>query len=135
MLRDESLNKRKKENGEGVGRVEDNGRNDRQEEDLHWQTLLPDGLIVNKGKKIICILEGARTDDDIGIMKIVSIKKTDRYKRLIDALRRLKVGYNIQQINFVMGMRGTIQDDKWRRQLQTLGFKVPKIEKIVQKCV
>ena len=88
---------------------------------------------MDKDKRAIYILEGACTDDDIGTIKIVSIKKTERYKRLIDALRRLKVGYNIKQMNFVMGMRGTIQEDKWRRQLQTLGFKEPKIEKIIKK--
>jgi hypothetical protein len=77
---------------------------------------------VDKDKRAIYILEGACTDDDIGTIKIVSMKKTERYKRLIDALRRLKVGYNIKQMNFVMGMRGTIQEDKWRRQLKTLGF-------------
>ena len=32
-------------------------------------------------------------------------------------------------------MRGTIQEDKWQRQLQTLGFKEPKIEKIIKKCM
>ena len=106
---------------------------DRQEEDL--QKLLPDGLIVDKGKRVIYILEGARTDDNICTIKNVSIKKSERYKRLVDALRRLKVGYHIKQMNFIMGMRGTIQEDKWRRQLQTLGFKEPKIERIIKKCM
>jgi hypothetical protein len=30
-------------------------------------------------------------------------------------------------------MRGTVQENRWRRQLQTLGFKEPKIEKIIKK--
>ena len=125
--------KRKRERTGGISRVGDKWEYDMQEEDL--QKLLPDGLIVDKDKRVIYILKGARKDDDIGTIKIVSIKKTERYKRLIDALRRLKVGYNIKQMNFVMGMRGTIQEDKWRRQLQTLGFKEAKIEKIIKKCM
>ena len=40
-----------------------------------FQKLLPDGLIVEKDKRVIYILEGVRTDDDIGTIKIVSIKR------------------------------------------------------------
>ena len=125
--------KRKRGRTGEISRVGDKWEYDRQEEDL--QKLLPDGLIVDKGKRVIYILEGARTDDNICTIKNVSIKKSERYKRLVDALRRLKVGYHIKQMNFIMGMRGTIQEDKWRRQLQTLGFKEPKIERIIKKCM
>jgi hypothetical protein len=34
-----------------------------------------------------------------------------------------------------MGMRGTIQKDKWRKQLHMLGFKDTKIEKNIKKCM
>ena len=98
--------KRKRGRTGEISRVGDKWEYDRQEEDL--QKLLPDGLIVDKGKRVIYILEGARTDDNICTIKNVSIKKSERYKRLVDALRRLKVGYHIKQINFIMGMWGTI---------------------------
>jgi hypothetical protein len=45
------------------------------------------------------------------------------------------MGYNVKQLNFVMGMRGTIQEDKWRKELHMLGFKDPKIGKIMKKCM
>jgi hypothetical protein len=115
------------------GKVESKWEYDQQDEDL--QKLLPDGLILDKEKRVIYIVEGARTEDEVGIIKNVNIKKTERYKRLYDALRRARMGYNVKQLNFVMGMRGTIQEDKWRRQLHMLGFKDPKIEKIIKKCM
>ena len=97
--------KRKRERTGGISRVGDKWEYDRQEEDC--QKLLPDGLIVDKDKKVIYILEGARTDDNIGTIKIVSIYiKKERFKRLVDALRRLKVGYHIKQMNFCHGHEG-----------------------------
>jgi ribonuclease HI len=125
--------KRKRRGGEWSGKVESKWEYDRQDEDL--QKLLPDGLILDKEKRVIYIVEGARTEDEVGIIKNVNIKKTERYKRLYDALRRARVGYNVKQLNFVMGMRGTIQEDKWRKQLHMLGLKDVKIEKIIKKCM
>lgn len=39
------------------------------------------------------------------------------------------MGYNIKQINFIMGIRGTTTSG------QTLGFKAARIEKINEKCM
>jgi hypothetical protein len=99
--------KRKRMGGVWSGKVESKWEYDRQDEDL--QKLLQDGLILDKEKPVIYIVAGARTEDKVCIIKNVSIKKTERYKRLYDALRRARMGYNVKQLNFVMGMRGTIQ--------------------------
>ena len=125
--------KRKRMRGVWSGKVESEWEYDRQDQDL--QKLLQDGLILDKEKRVIYIVEGARTEDEVGIIKNVSIRKTERYKRLYDALRRARMGYNVKQLNFVMGMRGTIQEDKWQKQLRMRGFKDTQIEKIIKKCM
>ena len=72
------------------------------------QKLLPDGLILDKEKRVIYIVEGARTEDEVGIIKNVIIKKTAKHTQLLDTLRQARICYNVKQLNFVMGMRGTI---------------------------
>ena len=52
-----------------------------------------------QGQKVNLHLKRSPHRRDIRIIKIVSIKKTERYKRLIDALLRSKVGYKLAIIS------------------------------------
>jgi hypothetical protein len=68
-------------------RVEDKWEYDRQEEDL--QKLLPDGLMADKDTRMIHIL-GACTDNNIGSIKKVNIKKIEFAQRVTVITSRLQ---------------------------------------------
>ena len=50
-------------------------------------------------------------------------------------LRRKYAQHQVTQINFIMGIKGTIDEYQWRRNLSMLGVEGRKQDKIISKCM
>jgi hypothetical protein len=68
----------------------------------------PDGLILDTEERAIYIIEGARCSDTAEAMEIVEVTKIHKYRALREELRRRYPGYQVKQLNFIIGIQGTI---------------------------
>ena len=97
--------------------------------------LKPDGLIIDERQHRIYIIEGARCGDTGTARDIANNKKTNKYRALRVELRRKYAQHQVTQINFIMGIKGTIDEYQWRRNLSMLGVEGRKQERIISKCM
>ena len=52
-----------------------------------------------------------------------------------EELRRRYPGYQVKQLNFIIGIQGTIVEQRWRWSLTTLGIERRRQDKIIRKCM
>ncbi len=64
----------------------------------------PDGLILDTEERAIYIIEGARCSDTAEAMEIVEMTKLHKYRALREELRRRYPGYQVKQLNFIIGL-------------------------------
>ena len=95
----------------------------------------PDGIIVDDKNQIIFIVEGARTSDSAGSLHDVDARKHHHYRPLRQKLRATYPDHQVCQLNFVMGIRGTIDERQWLRNLEILGIPDHKATRIIQRCM
>jgi len=99
----------------------------------------PDGLIASEDTKLkhIYILEVARTDDSPGPDSLLRahVKKMCTYNSLLHALRKAFPQYVVKQQNYIIGIRGSINEQQWRQQLKELGMNSHQQDKTIQKCI
>ena len=95
----------------------------------------PDGLILDTEERAIYIIEGARCSDTAEAMEIVEVTKLHKYRALREELRRRYPGYQVKQLNFIIGIQGTIVEHRWRWNLTTLGIERRKQDRIIRKCM
>ena len=97
--------------------------------------LKPDGLIMDDKQHRIYIIEGARCGDTDMARDIANNKKTNKYRALRVELRRRYAQHQVTQINFIMGIKGTIDEYQWRRNLSTMGVEGRRQDRIIGKCM
>jgi hypothetical protein len=68
----------------------------------------PDGLILDMEERARYIIEGARCSGTAEAMEIVEVTKNHKYRALREELRRRYPGYQVKQLNFIIGIQGTI---------------------------
>jgi hypothetical protein len=95
----------------------------------------PDGLILDTEERAIYIIEGARCSDTAEAMEIVEVTKLHKYRALREELRRRYPGYQVKQLNFIIGIQGTIVEHRWRWNLTTLGIERRRQDRIIRKCM
>ena len=96
----------------------------------------PDGLILNPTKKQIFIVEIARTSDDRDHFEALrGCEKERHYHALSQSLVDSYPGYEVQRVTFIVGARGSIKEDTFRRNLSCLGIPLPKHDKIMERVV
>ena len=83
---------------------------------------------------IIFISEGARTSDSAGSLHDVDARKNHHYRPLRQKLRSKYPDHQVCQLNFVMGIRGTINEQQWLRNMEMLGVRDHKTTRIIQQC-
>ena len=84
---------------------------------------------------IIYIIEGARTSDSESSLHDIDARKHHHYRPLRQKLRTTYPEFQIHQLNFVIGIRGTINEQQWARNLETLGVPGRSRTKIIQRCM
>ena len=95
----------------------------------------PDGLLLDSKNGTIFIIEGARTGDTSDLLRRTEKKKQHHYRPLRKALREQYPTYAVKQLNFIMGVQGSIDEIGWRRNLDMLGLPATKQDKIIKRCM
>jgi hypothetical protein len=95
----------------------------------------PDGVILDTGERTIYIIEGARCSDTEEAMETAEVTKIHKYRALREELRRRYSGYQVKQLNFIIGIQGTIVEHSWRCNLTTLGIEKGRQDKITRRCM
>ena len=80
-------------------------------------------------------VEGARTGDASGHLRSVDLRKHHRYRPLRDELQQQFPDYQVAQLNFIMGIRGTIDEHQWRRNLTLLKVAKKDQDLIIRRCI
>jgi hypothetical protein len=94
-----------------------------------------DGLILDTEEKMIYIIEGARCSDTYEAMETAEVTKIHKYREMREELRRRYPGYQVRQLNFIIGIQGTIVEHRWRYNLTTLGIERRRQDKIIRRCM
>ena len=68
-------------------------------------------------------------------MEIVEVTKLHKYRALREELRRRYPGYQVKQLNFIIGIQGTIVEHRWRWNLTTLDIERRRQDRIIRKCM
>jgi hypothetical protein len=92
----------------------------------------PDGLILDTEEKMIYIIEGARCSDTDEAMETAEVTRIHKYRVMREELRRRYPGYQVRQLNFIIGIQGTIVGHRWRCKLTSLGIERRRQDKIIR---
>jgi hypothetical protein len=95
----------------------------------------PDGIVVDANLRRIYVIEVARTEDSTDELRRVFVRKNTKYIQFMHQLRVLFPDFRTEQLTFVIGICGTIDEHLWRRQLTMLGLTTPKQNHLIQNCM
>ena len=92
----------------------------------------PDGVAINKTLKIVYILEFKRsTDGDNGFLEVKDAEAHEQHKSIIGALKAAALEWEFEQINFVVGNRGSVVESDFYTKLKKLNIQEGKKDKLV----
>jgi hypothetical protein len=107
----------------------------RRDMDIEVGNQKPDGVILDTGESMIYTIEGERCSDTEEAMETVEVTKIHKYRALREELRRRYSGYQVKQLNFIIGIQGTIVEHSWRCNLTTPGIEKGRQDKIIRRCM
>ncbi len=84
----------------------------RQDMEIEVGNQKPDGVILDTGERMIYIIECARCSETEEAMETVEVTKIHKYRALREELRRRYSGYQVRQLNFIVGIQGTIVEHR-----------------------
>jgi len=91
----------------------------------------PDGVAINEALKIVYILEFKRsTDSDDGLLEVKDAKANEQHKSIIGALKVAAPEWEFEQINFVVGNRGSVVESDFYTKLKKLDIQEGKKNKL-----
>jgi len=77
-----------------------------------------DGVAINEALKIVHIFEFKRsTDRDEGFLEVKDAEANEQYKSIISALKVAAPEWEFEQINFVVGNRGSVVESDFSTKL------------------
>jgi len=65
-------------------------------------------------------------------METAEVTKIHKYRAMREELCRR---YQVRQLNFIIGIQGTIVEHRWRCNLTTLGIERRRQDKIIRRCM
>jgi len=81
----------------------------------------PDGVAINEALKIVYILEFKwSTDRDKGFLEVKDAEANEQHKSVIGALKAASPEWEFEQINFVVGNRGSVVESDFHTKLKKL---------------
>ena len=97
----------------------------------------PDGVAVNWPKRRFFMLEYTRCfDSNNDAMERVDKYKENKYEPLRKAVeRKLGSGWTCATLTFSTGVKGSIDEEKWNRQLTQLGLNAVQSGRVIRKAV
>jgi len=91
----------------------------------------PDGVAINEALKIVYILKFKRTTDrDEGFLEVEDAEANEQHKSVIGALKAAAPEWEFEQINFVVGNRGSVVESDFYTKLKKLEIKEGKKDKL-----
>ena len=91
----------------------------------------PDGVAINEARKIVYILKCKRsTDRDEGFLQVKEAEANEQHKSIISALKAAASGWDFEQINFVVGNRGSVVEGDFHTKLTKLDVQEGKKDKL-----
>ena len=98
-------------------------------------TLRPDGMVFDEEKRHLFIVEVARTKDDEESLRNRYIRKELKYAKLKWELGRALGACRMEQITLVIGLQGSVDENKWRQQLTGFGMTRNKQDMMMRECM
>ena len=81
----------------------------------------PDGVAINEDLQIVYILEFKRsTDRDEGFLEVEKAEVNKQHKSIIGALRAAAPKWEFEQINLVLGNRGSVVESNFYTKLKKI---------------
>jgi len=91
----------------------------------------PDGVAINEALKIVYILEFKRsTDRDEGFLAVKDAEANEQHKSIFGALKAAAPEWEFEQINFVVGKRGSVVESDFCTKLKKLDTQKGKKDKL-----
>ena len=91
----------------------------------------PDGVAINEALQIVYILEFKRsTDRDEGFLEVKEAEANEQHKSIIGALKAAAPKWEFEQINFVVGNRGSVVESDFYTKLKKLDVQEGKKDKL-----
>ena len=85
----------------------------------------PDGVAINEARKIGYIIEFKRsTDKDERFLEVKEAEANEQHKSIIGALKAAAPEWEFEQINFVVGNRGSVVESDFYTKLKKLDVQV-----------
>jgi ribonuclease HI len=98
--------------------------------------LKPDGIIINRDKKRIYVIEFTRgIRDEPEDWQDKKAEKHNKYHGIRILLQQRYPGFRISQGTFIMGVLGTVDEEDWEEQLESMGVKDTEYDAIMRRCV
>jgi len=91
----------------------------------------PDGVAINEALQIVYILEFKwSTDRDEGFLEVKDAEANEQHKSIIGALKAAAPRWEFEQINFVLGNRGSMVESDFYTKLKKLDIQEGKKDKL-----
>jgi len=91
----------------------------------------PDGVVIDEARRSVYILEFKRsTDRDEGFLEVKEAEANEQHKSIIGALRAAAPKWFFEQINFVVGNRGSVVEGDFYTKLKKLDVEEGKKDKL-----
>jgi len=98
---------------------------------LHMSESQNNSNTINKDLQITCILEFKRsTDRNKGFLEVKEAEANEQHKSIIGALRAAAPKWEFEQINFVVGDRGSVVESHFYTKLKMLDVQEGKKDKL-----
>jgi len=91
----------------------------------------PDGVAINEAFKIVYVFEFKRSTDRVeGFPEVKDAEANEQHKSIISALKAAAEKWEFEQINFVVGIRGSVVESDFYTMLKKLDIQEGKKDKL-----
>ena len=91
----------------------------------------PDGVALNEALKIVYVLEFKRsTGTDEGFLEVKDAEANEQHKSIIGKLKAAPPEWKFEQVNFVVGNRGSVVESDFYTKLKKLDVQEGKKDKL-----
>jgi len=91
-----------------------------------------DGIVIDKNCRTLYILEFKRSSDrNEDFLRVKEHEANEQHKSIIEALKAAAPEWTLEQMNFVAGRRGAVEEDDFYNKLERLNVQAGKKDKIV----
>jgi phosphoribosyl-dephospho-CoA transferase len=83
----------------------------------------------------VFVIEFVRTDDNPDALRQALVRKNIKYQPLALQLRAVLSNYSVELLTFVIGVRGSVNEHLWLRNLFIIGLTPETQDTLIQECM